>query len=137
MDNPSPKLSNTAASRIDGALLFGLAKDVVFAAGSSLWTRPGANFSWPGLIVGVAAIPVMWFLSRRKLRIADPLGSGALRTDAAESITCSWLSLVVVVGLLAQLTLGAWWIDSITSLAIVWLLVKEGREAWQKEEDDD
>jgi divalent metal cation (Fe/Co/Zn/Cd) transporter len=76
-------------------------------------------------------MPVMWVLSRRKLRIADALGSRALRTDAAESITCGWLSLVVVIGLLAQFALGAWWVDSVASLAIVWLLVKEGREAWE------
>jgi divalent metal cation (Fe/Co/Zn/Cd) transporter len=82
-----------------------------------------------GLLISVAAIPVMWVLSRRKLRIADALGSRALRTDAVESITCGWLSLVVVIGLLAQLALGAWWVDSVASLAIVWLLVKEGREA--------
>jgi divalent metal cation (Fe/Co/Zn/Cd) transporter len=75
-------------------------------------------------------------LSRRKLRIADALGSRSLRTDAVESITCGWLSFVVVIGLIAQLTLGAWWIDSVTSLAIVWLLIKEGREAWKAEEDD-
>jgi divalent metal cation (Fe/Co/Zn/Cd) transporter len=51
-----------------------------------------------------------------------------------ESITCGWLSFVVVAGLLAQLALGAWWIDSITSLAIVYFLIKEGREAWAVEE---
>ena len=65
------------------------------------------------------------------------LGSRAMRADAAESITCGWLSFAVVIGLLAQLVLGAWWIDSVTSLVIVWLLVKEGREAWSAEEDDD
>jgi divalent metal cation (Fe/Co/Zn/Cd) transporter len=51
-----------------------------------------------------------------------------------ESITCGWLSCVVLVGLLAELALGAWWIDSATSLAIVYFLVKEGREAWAAEE---
>ena len=44
--------------------------------------------------------------------------------------------LVVVLGLIAQLAFGAWWIDAVTSLAIVWFLVKEGREAWQIEEHD-
>jgi hypothetical protein len=34
----------------------------------------------------------MWVLSRRKVRIAEALGSQALRTDAVESITCGWLS---------------------------------------------
>jgi divalent metal cation (Fe/Co/Zn/Cd) transporter len=125
------------ASRIGGALLFALAAYIVVAAGWRLWTRQGADFSWPGLLVSLAAIPIMWFLSRRKLQIAEALGSRALRTDAVESITCGWLSLVVLIGLLAQLALGAWWVDTATSLVIVWLVVKEGREAWQGEETDD
>ena len=125
------------ASRIGGALLFALAVYVVLAAGWNLWTRQGQDFSWPGLSISLAAIPIMWFLSRRKLRVAEALGSYALRVDAIESITCGWLSFVVVIGLLAQLLFGAWWIDAVSSLAIVWLLVKEGREAWKAEEDDD
>ena len=76
-------------------------------------------------------------LSRRKLRLADALGSRALRANAVESIACGWLSFVVVIGLLAQLVFGAWWIDSVTSPVIVWLLVKEGRETRSAEEDDD
>ena len=125
------------ASRIGGALLFALAAYVVVAAGWSLWTRQGAEFSWPGLLVSLAAIPIMWLLSRRKLRLADALASRALRADAMESITCGWLSFVVLIGLLAQLALGAWWVDAVTSLVIVGLLVKEGHEAWTAEEADD
>jgi divalent metal cation (Fe/Co/Zn/Cd) transporter len=121
------------ARRIGAALLFALAAYVVATAGWSLLTRQGASFSWPGLFISVAAIPVMWVLSRRKLRIAEALGSQALRTDAVESITCGWLSIVVVIGLLAQLVLGTWWVDSVISLAIVWLLVKEGWEALKED----
>jgi divalent metal cation (Fe/Co/Zn/Cd) transporter len=80
--------------------------------------------------------PDLLVLARRKFALADQLGSAALRADAAESLACLWLSLVVVLGLIAQLAFGAWWIDAVTSLAIVWFLVKEGREAWQIEEDD-
>jgi Co/Zn/Cd efflux system component len=125
------------ASRIGGALLFALAAYVVVAAGWSLVTRQGAEFSWAGLLVSLAAIPIMWLLSRRKLRLADALASRALRADAVESITCGWLSFVVLIGLLAQRALGAWWVDAVTSLVIVGLSVKEGREAWTAEEDDD
>jgi divalent metal cation (Fe/Co/Zn/Cd) transporter len=125
------------ASRIGGGLLFALSAYVVVAAGWSLWAREGQAVSWPGLAVAVAAMPVMWALSRRKLRIADALGSRALRADAVESITCGWMSLAVVMGLMAQLAFGAWWIDSATSLVIVALLVKEGREAWKAEEGED
>jgi divalent metal cation (Fe/Co/Zn/Cd) transporter len=117
-------------------LLFALAAYVVVAAGWSLWRGEGAAFSWPGLTIALLSIPLMLVLSRRKLALADQLGSAALRADAAESIACLWLSLVVVIGLLAQFAFGARWIDAVTSLTIVWFLVKEGREAWETEEDD-
>jgi len=54
--------------------------------------------------------------------------------DAVESIACAYLAGVVMLGLLAQLLAGWWWVDSITSLAIVVFLVKEGWEAWYSEE---
>ena len=76
----------------------------------------------------------MRYLAHRKIAIAEKLGSRALRADAMEAVTCGWLSLVVVVSLAAQWAFGAWWIDGVGSLAIVWLLVKEGREAWAGEE---
>jgi divalent metal cation (Fe/Co/Zn/Cd) transporter len=121
------------ASRIGGGLLFALAAYVVASAAWGLWTREGQEFSWPGLAVTTAAIPIMYVLARRKLAVADQLASRALRADAVESITCGWLSFVAVLGLLAQLAFGAWWIDQATSLVIVWFLVKEGREAWNAE----
>jgi divalent metal cation (Fe/Co/Zn/Cd) transporter len=122
------------ASRIGGALLFALAAYVVAGAGWKLWMQQGAEFSLPGLIISVLAIPIMYFLSRRKLQIAHELGSRALRADAVESITCGWLALVVVAALVVQLLVGAWWVDAVASLAIVWFLIREGREAWEGEE---
>ena len=124
------------ARRITGGLLFALAAYVIAAAGWSLWRGEGATFSWPGLTVAALAIPIMALLAQRKLSLARRLGSGALRADAAESLACLWLSGAVVIGLIVQLVLGFWWIDAVTSLAIVWFLVSEGREAWQSEEAD-
>jgi divalent metal cation (Fe/Co/Zn/Cd) transporter len=113
------------ARRIAGGLLFALAAYVVGAAGWSLWRGEGEAFSWPGLAVALLSIPIMLVLARRKLALADQLGSRALGADAAESAACLWLSVVVVVGL-----------DAVTSLAIVWFLVNEGREAWEIEGGD-
>ncbi len=81
----------------------------------------------------------MYWLSRQQLKVAERLGSRALRADAVESITCGWLALVVVVGLAVEWLTGVWWVDAATSLVIVYFLVKEGREAWEGEEccDDD
>jgi divalent metal cation (Fe/Co/Zn/Cd) transporter len=126
--------ADRTAARIGGALLFALAVYVVASAGWKLWTHQGAEFSLPGVMVSVLAIPIMYFLSHRKLRLADTLGSRALRADAIESITCGWLSTVVVVALATQLVLGAWWIDAVASLGIVWFLIREGWEAWRGEE---
>jgi len=121
------------AGRIGGALLFALAAYVVVAAGWNFWTQHHGEFSLPGLIVTLLAIPIMQYLARRKIELANQLGSRALRADAMESVTCGWLSAVAVVSLGAQAVSGVWWIDSVGSLAIVWLLVKEGREAWRGE----
>jgi divalent metal cation (Fe/Co/Zn/Cd) transporter len=122
------------ASKIGGVMLFALAAYIIVAAGWGLWTREGEAFSWPGLVVTLLAIPTMYLLTKRKLAVAAKLGSRALRADAVEAFTCGWLSFVVVLGLLVQLILNAWWVDSVTSLAILWLVVKEGREAWKGEE---
>ena len=125
------------AARVAGGLLFGLAAYVVAAAGWGLWAHHEAAFSAPGLILSVVAIPIMYVLSKRKLALAEKIGSRALRADAFEGIACGWLSFVVVVGLLAQLVIAAWWVDSLASLVIVYFLVKEGREAWEGDECDE
>lgn len=122
------------ASRIGGALLFALAAYVVASAAWKLWTHEGAEFSLPGLIITGLAIPIMYFLSQRKLQVANALGSRALRTDAVESITCGWLALAVVGALAAQLLIDAWWVDPLASLGVVWFVIREGREAWEGEE---
>src|SRR5258708_3783469 len=122
------------ASRIGGALLFALAAYVVASAGWKLWMQQGADFSLPGLIVSVLAIPNMYFLSQRKLLLAKALGSSALRADAVEGLTCGWLAFVVVGALVAQLVVGAWWVDPLASLGVVWFLIREGRVAWRGED---
>src|SRR6516164_6569069 len=77
-------------------------------AGSCGCSRaPSSRFRAP---IGGFAIPIMYFLARRKLQIANKLGSRALRADAVESLTCGWLASAVVTALLAQLLIGAWWV---------------------------
>ena len=82
---------------------------------------------WPEARIAACVTP-------RSVDVARRLGSRAMRADAIESMTCGWLSLVVVVGLVANLVLGAWWIDAVTSVGIVWFVMKEAREAWSGED---
>lgn len=125
------------ASRIGGVLLLALALYVVASATWSLWSGRGQEFSIPGLTLAVVAVPVMYFLAKAKLRIADQIDSRALRADAAESTACGYLSLIVVVGLIAQAILSAWWIDGVSALVFVPFLLREAREAWTSEDAGD
>jgi len=79
------------ASRNGGALLFALAVDVVIAAGYHLWMRYSEEFSLPGIAVTLSAIPIMRYFARRKIELANQLGSRTLRANAMESATCGWL----------------------------------------------
>ncbi len=122
------------AHRLAGALLMLLAAYVTVAAGISLYRHQGQDFSYLGAAVTAAAIAIMFPLARSKRVIADRIGSRALRADAVESLACGYLSAAVLVGLVAQFYLQAWWIDGIVSLGIVYYLVREGIEAWGAED---
>jgi divalent metal cation (Fe/Co/Zn/Cd) transporter len=124
------------AAKAGALLLIALTVYVVVGAAAALWRGPGQEFSVPGLAVALVAIPVMAGLARAKRRLADAIGSAALRADAAESTACLYLSGVVVIGLLAQWGFGAWWVDGVSALALTPFLIKEAREAWESEDDD-
>src|SRR5437899_5291830 len=61
----------------------------------------------------------MPILAAYKLKVAARLNSRALRADAVESITCGYLSIVLMVGLAATRVLGWWWLDSVAALALI------------------
>jgi divalent metal cation (Fe/Co/Zn/Cd) transporter len=116
-------------------LLFALAVYVLVAAVWSLLDRQGAEFSLPGLLLTIFTIPLIHLLFRRKSDLARSLTSAPLRADAAETLSCAYLSFVVVVGLVCQLLVNVWWVDGATSLLIIYFVIKEGFEALGADED--
>lgn len=120
-----------SASRVAAALLWLLCAYVIVQAAAKLLHREGEGFSGLGVLVAALAIPIMIWLSTSKRRLADGLGSGALRADAAQGVACWYLAVVVIAGMFAQQVFGAWWIDGAASLAIVVFLAREAREAWE------
>jgi divalent metal cation (Fe/Co/Zn/Cd) transporter len=82
-----------------------------------------------GILIGLVAKIGMPILAGFKLKVAGRLNSRALRADAIESITCGYLSIVLMVGLAATWLLGWWWLDSVAALALIPFLIKEGRAA--------
>lgn len=117
------------ASRIAGYLLFALAAYVVLQSGYGLLHRHPAETSCVGLAVALVAALGMPVLARAKIRVADEIGSMALRADAMETFTCGFLSWILLAGLAANALLHWWWLDSVAALVLVPFLIKEGREA--------
>jgi divalent metal cation (Fe/Co/Zn/Cd) transporter len=70
----------------------------------------------------------MPLVSWGKLRAAREIGSAALRAEAKETLACAYLSFALLLGLLANATVGWWWADPGAALAMVPWLVREGRE---------
>lgn len=84
-----------------------------------------------GLALVVLSLLVMPMLAWAKRKVAAGLGSAALRADAAETQLCLYLSVVVLIGLIANAVFGWWWMDPIAGLVVAVLAFREGREAWE------
>lgn len=84
-----------------------------------------------GLILVTLSVVVMPTIAWAKRRVATGMGSVALKADAAETQLCTYLSVVVLIGLAANSLFGWWWMDPLAGLVVAALAVKEGREAWR------
>ncbi len=128
-DNADLERVERKTAKLAGFLLYGLSGYVVLQALSGLTHRHHAETPWLGVGVAVGAAFGMPLLARAKIKVADEIGSRALRADAMETFTCGYLSWALLAGLAANAVLHWWWLDSVFALGIVPLLIKEGREA--------
>jgi divalent metal cation (Fe/Co/Zn/Cd) transporter len=117
------------AARVAGALLFTLAAFVAATSVTSLLGYSEAKPTFLGIAILVAATAVMPWLAREKRRLSGVTGSAALRADAAQSALCAYLSLIALAGLAINSIWHLKWADPIAALALLPLIVWEGREA--------
>ena len=117
------------ASWVTAISLFALAFYIVGASALTFLTRTRPEASWWGVGLALAAAIIMPLLWQGKLRIAKRIGSAALKADAACSVTCAYMSLTLLVGLLLNRFFGWWWADPLAALFLVYFLIQEGREA--------
>ncbi len=125
-------LSERRAAKITAVLLFLLAAFIVSGSGLSLagrWLPPQPSYL--GTVLLLAAAAVMPWLARQKRRLAHETGSGALAADAVQSAACAWLAWIALAGLLANSLFKIPWADPAAALAIVPIVIKEGRGAWR------
>ena len=120
------------AARLVGYSLYALIAYVVLNSGYGLFIAKriiDTHESVWGILIGAVAKVGMPILAGYKLKVAARLDSRALRADAVESITCGYLSIVLMIGLAATWLLGWRWLDSVAALALIPFLVKEAGAA--------
>ena len=126
--------------RIIGALFLALAAYVLWEAGERLVRRAVPDHSPAGIAIVAASLVVMPLLARAKRRVAAALESRALRAEAQQTQLCTYLSAILLGGLLLNLAVGWWWADPVAALAMVPIIAREGIEGLRGEDscrDDD
>jgi len=117
------------AAWVVAVALIGLCLYVVGSAVLGMLIQSRPETAPAGLVVAVVAAVGMPLLARRKRDLAARLDSGALRGDAACSMTCAAMAATLFVGLGLDAAFGWWWAESLASLAFLFWLVPETREA--------
>lgn len=99
----------------------------------SLWKREAPHESLVGIILAAVSLVVMPVLVRAKRKVARSIKSGALMADSKQTELCTYLSAILLVGLLLNALLGWWWADPVAALIMVPLIANEGIEALRGE----
>ncbi len=93
--------------------------------------HPGT--SWVGIGLALVTAPTMPLLARAKRNVGRKLNSSATVSEASQNMICAYLSIALLVGLLANTLLGWWWADPAAALVIAAVALREGRESWRGE----
>ena len=115
--------------RIVGACFVFLAIYVSYDSVHSLIRREAPDESLVGIFLAAVSLIVMPLLVRAKRRVARAIKSRALIADSKQTELCTYLSAILLGGLLLNALLGWWWADPVAALVMVPIITKEGIEA--------
>jgi divalent metal cation (Fe/Co/Zn/Cd) transporter len=119
------------ALRLIAASFFALAAYVTAQAGFDLIAGSQPESSTIGIALAVASLIVMPILATAKRSTGRRLGSATVTADSQQTWLCTYLSVVLLTGLLLNATLGWWWADPLAALIIAALAAREGVQAWR------
>jgi divalent metal cation (Fe/Co/Zn/Cd) transporter len=83
-----------------------------------------------GIALAIVSLIVMPVLAHRKNVVAKELDSRALQADSTQTTLCTYLSAILLFGLVTNALFGWWWADPLAGLGIAAFAAKEGRELW-------
>lgn len=128
---PDHERRERTAMRVIALSFFGLAAFVTIDALRTLLGAATPEHSTVGIILAAVSVAVMPFLSFVERRTGRELGSASAVADSKQTLLCTYLSAVLLVGLVLNSTLGWTWADPIAALIIAAVAVKEGIDAWR------
>lgn len=110
---------------------FALAAYVSVEAVRALAGAVAADHSSVGITLAAISVVVMPALSWLERRTGRELGSASVVADSKQTLLCSYLSGVLLAGLIANSALGWWWADPLAALVIAAVALREGVQAWR------
>jgi len=119
------------ALKIVGACFLALAAYISYESVMDLWSKKAPEHSIPGIVLACVSLIVMPLLSRAKRNVGSALGSAAMHADAKQTEFCTYLSGILLAGLLLNAFFGLWWADPAAALIMVPIIAKEGIEGLQ------
>jgi Co/Zn/Cd efflux system component len=126
-----PQSRERTALRVIAVSFFALA---AYVGVDAMWSLIGGNeaeHSTVGLVLAGLSLLIMPGLSYAERRAGQELGSRSAVADSKQTLLCTYLSGVLLVGLALNSLFGWSWADPIAALVIAVVAVKEGREAWR------
>ena len=121
------------AQKLVAIQFFLLAPYVAFESVRALVTGERPDTSTVGIALAATSLVVMPYLGIAKERLAERLGSAATKGEGRQNMLCAYLAGALLVGLVGNMVLGAWWLDPLVGLLIAGVAFTEGREAWRGE----
>jgi divalent metal cation (Fe/Co/Zn/Cd) transporter len=123
--------SEIIALRTVGICFLALSAYVAEEAIRDLVTKAAPSHSLPGILIACASLIVMPLLSRAKRKVGTALNSAAMHADARQTEFCTYLSAILLGGLLLNTFWGWWWADPLAALVMVPIIAKEGLDGLQ------
>lgn len=128
-----PESRERLALRLIALLFFALAAYVTVDSVMALLDGHRPDTSVVGMGLAIASLAIMPLLSMAQRRTGRALGSATVVADSTQTLLCSYLSAVLLAGLILNATMGWWWADPIAALVIAAIAAREGWEAWRGE----
>jgi divalent metal cation (Fe/Co/Zn/Cd) transporter len=121
------------ALRTVGGCFVALALYILYESSSMLVRHVPSERSIAGIVIAGASVIVMPLLARAKRRVAVQIGSRAMHADSKQADFCSYLSAILLAGLLLNALFGWWWMDPVAGLLMVPIIAKEGVDGLRAE----